>query len=72
MDDQLELFIRERKERVAQDRAWLEQDPSYMEVTVCVKPRGTLLSITETGVRSKCVLFPWTNRLDQRKASVPQ
>lgn len=36
MDDELERFIRERKERNAQDRACLEQDPPYMEVTVCV------------------------------------
>lgn len=36
MDDELERFIRERKERVAQDKACLEQDPPYMEVRVCV------------------------------------
>lgn len=36
MDDELERFIRERKERVAQDRAGLEQDPPYMEVAVRV------------------------------------
>ncbi|XP_077434581.1 centrosome and spindle pole-associated protein 1-like isoform X2 [Vanacampus margaritifer] len=32
MEDELELFIRERKTRVAQDRATLQQDPPYMEI----------------------------------------
>ncbi|XP_075904204.1 centrosome and spindle pole-associated protein 1 isoform X2 [Nelusetta ayraudi] len=32
MDDELERFLRERKERVALDKAGLEQDPPYMEV----------------------------------------
>ncbi|KAF7657308.1 hypothetical protein LDENG_00028880, partial [Lucifuga dentata] len=32
MDDELENFIRERKARVAQDKASLEQDPPYMEI----------------------------------------
>lgn len=35
MDDELESFIRERKERVAEDKANLEQDPPYMEIKVC-------------------------------------
>ncbi|XP_047210346.1 centrosome and spindle pole associated protein 1-like isoform X2 [Girardinichthys multiradiatus] len=32
MDDELENFIRERKARVAEDKACLEQDPPYMEI----------------------------------------
>ncbi|XP_058505755.1 centrosome and spindle pole-associated protein 1-like isoform X2 [Solea solea] len=32
MDDELENFIRERKARVAEDKARLEQDPPYMEM----------------------------------------
>ncbi|XP_072252333.1 LOW QUALITY PROTEIN: centrosome and spindle pole-associated protein 1-like [Leuresthes tenuis] len=32
MDDELESFIRERKARVAEDKASLEQDPPYMEM----------------------------------------
>lgn len=36
MDDELEHFLRERKERVALDKAGLEQDAPYMEVMVCV------------------------------------
>ncbi|XP_036933606.1 centrosome and spindle pole associated protein 1-like isoform X2 [Acanthopagrus latus] len=32
MDDELERFIRERKARVAEDKASLEQDPPYMEM----------------------------------------
>lgn len=35
MDDELESFIREQKERVAEDKASLEQDPPYMEIKVC-------------------------------------
>lgn len=34
MDDELEKFIRERKARVAEDKASLEQDPPYMEMKV--------------------------------------
>lgn len=34
MDDELENFIRERKARVAEDKACLEQDPPYMEMKV--------------------------------------
>uniref|UniRef100_A0AAQ4NSB4 Uncharacterized protein n=1 Tax=Gasterosteus aculeatus aculeatus TaxID=481459 RepID=A0AAQ4NSB4_GASAC len=34
MDDELENFIRERKARMAQDRASLEHDPPYMEIKV--------------------------------------
>ncbi|KAJ4946285.1 hypothetical protein JOQ06_023953 [Pogonophryne albipinna] len=32
MDDELEIFIRERRARVAVDKASLEQDPSYMDL----------------------------------------
>uniref|UniRef100_A0A3Q0SYL9 Centrosome and spindle pole associated protein 1a n=1 Tax=Amphilophus citrinellus TaxID=61819 RepID=A0A3Q0SYL9_AMPCI len=32
MDDELENFIRERKARVAADKACLQQDPPYMEM----------------------------------------
>ncbi|XP_068181801.1 centrosome and spindle pole-associated protein 1-like isoform X2 [Antennarius striatus] len=34
MDDELENFLRERKARVAEDKARLEQDPPYMEMKV--------------------------------------
>uniref|UniRef100_A0A3Q2ZZF2 Uncharacterized protein n=1 Tax=Kryptolebias marmoratus TaxID=37003 RepID=A0A3Q2ZZF2_KRYMA len=32
MDEELENFIRERKARVAEDKASLEQEPPYMEI----------------------------------------
>ncbi|XP_076023975.1 centrosome and spindle pole associated protein 1-like [Genypterus blacodes] len=32
MDDELEIFIRERKARLLEDKARLEQDPPYMEI----------------------------------------
>ncbi|XP_060935736.1 centrosome and spindle pole associated protein 1-like [Limanda limanda] len=32
MDDELEIFIRERKARVAEDKASLQRDPPYMEI----------------------------------------
>ncbi|KAI4818791.1 hypothetical protein KUCAC02_004091 [Chaenocephalus aceratus] len=32
MDDELEIFIRERRARVAEDKASLEQDPPYMDL----------------------------------------
>lgn len=32
MDDELDTFIRERKARVAEDKACLQQDPPYMEM----------------------------------------
>uniref|UniRef100_A0A3B3CIY1 Uncharacterized protein n=1 Tax=Oryzias melastigma TaxID=30732 RepID=A0A3B3CIY1_ORYME len=32
LDDELENFIRERKARVVQDKASLEQDPPYLEI----------------------------------------
>lgn len=34
MDDELESFIRERKARVAEDKASFQQDPPYMEIKV--------------------------------------
>lgn len=37
MDDELENFIRERKAKVAEDKACLEQDPPYMEIKVCYR-----------------------------------
>ncbi|XP_077387796.1 centrosome and spindle pole-associated protein 1-like isoform X2 [Festucalex cinctus] len=44
MEDELELFIRERKARVAQDRASLQHDPPYMEIqTKPQKSYGPLL-----------------------------
>lgn len=36
MEDELENFIRERKARVAEDKASLEKDPPYMEMRVCL------------------------------------
>ncbi|KAK2849525.1 hypothetical protein Q5P01_009359 [Channa striata] len=39
MDDELVNFIRERKAKVAEDKASLEQDPPYMEIKV--KPHKT-------------------------------
>ena len=39
MDDELESFIRERKARVAEDKASLEQDPPYMEMKVRLDDR---------------------------------
>lgn len=44
MDDELDRFIGERKERVARDRAGLEQDPPYMEVTVRASTHACTLS----------------------------
>uniref|UniRef100_A0A8C2X384 Uncharacterized protein n=1 Tax=Cyclopterus lumpus TaxID=8103 RepID=A0A8C2X384_CYCLU len=34
MDDELENFIRERKARMAEDKASLEYNPPYMEIKV--------------------------------------
>uniref|UniRef100_A0A665TDT9 Uncharacterized protein n=1 Tax=Echeneis naucrates TaxID=173247 RepID=A0A665TDT9_ECHNA len=41
MDDELENFIRERKARVAEDKANLEQDPPYMEIKVSLALHGS-------------------------------
>ncbi|XP_057705717.1 centrosome and spindle pole-associated protein 1-like isoform X2 [Corythoichthys intestinalis] len=51
MEDELELFIRERKERVAQDRASLDLEPPYMEVLA--KPHGSYGSLFKENIPPK-------------------
>ncbi|XP_077465837.1 centrosome and spindle pole-associated protein 1-like [Stigmatopora argus] len=51
MEDELELFIRERKERVAQDRASLDIEPPYMEVLA--KPHGAYGSLFKENIPPK-------------------
>ncbi|XP_019739791.1 centrosome and spindle pole-associated protein 1 isoform X1 [Hippocampus comes] len=51
MEDELELFIRERKARVAQDRASLEQDPPYMEIQA--KPHRSHGSLLKENIPPK-------------------
>ncbi|XP_077589229.1 centrosome and spindle pole-associated protein 1-like isoform X2 [Stigmatopora nigra] len=51
MEDELELFIRERKERVAQDRASLDIEPPYMEVLA--KPHGEYGSLFKENIPPK-------------------
>uniref|UniRef100_A0A3Q2YZD8 Uncharacterized protein n=1 Tax=Hippocampus comes TaxID=109280 RepID=A0A3Q2YZD8_HIPCM len=56
MEDELELFIRERKARVAQDRASLEQDPPYMEIQVSWRQINFVLSSAIKGYRY-CIFY---------------
>ncbi|XP_077465827.1 centrosome and spindle pole-associated protein 1-like isoform X2 [Stigmatopora argus] len=51
MEDELELFIRERKERVAQDRASFDIEPPYMEVLA--KPHGEYGSLFKENIPPK-------------------
>ncbi|XP_061541621.1 LOW QUALITY PROTEIN: centrosome and spindle pole-associated protein 1-like [Phycodurus eques] len=51
MEDELELFIRERKARVAQDRASLELDPPYMEIQT--KPHRSFGSLLKENIPPK-------------------
>ncbi|GAA6222637.1 centrosome and spindle pole associated protein 1-like [Lates japonicus] len=53
MDDELENFIRERKARVAEDKASLEQDPPYMEIKE--KPHRTYGSTVKENIPPKSV-----------------
>uniref|UniRef100_A0A3B4YUA1 Centrosome and spindle pole associated protein 1a n=1 Tax=Seriola lalandi dorsalis TaxID=1841481 RepID=A0A3B4YUA1_SERLL len=47
MDDELENFIRERKARVAEDKASLDQDPPYMEIKVCLHDDSCVSTVKE-------------------------
>ncbi|XP_061643932.1 centrosome and spindle pole-associated protein 1-like isoform X2 [Phyllopteryx taeniolatus] len=51
MEDELELFIRERKARVAQDRASLELEPPYMEIQT--KPHRSFGSLLKENIPPK-------------------
>ncbi|XP_026214375.1 centrosome and spindle pole associated protein 1-like [Anabas testudineus] len=51
MDDELANFIRERKARVAEDKASLEQDPPYMEIKA--KPHRTYGSTVKENIPPK-------------------
>ncbi|TKS72763.1 Centrosome and spindle pole-associated protein 1 [Collichthys lucidus] len=51
MDDELENFIRERKARVAEDKASLEQDPPYMEIKA--KPHRAYESTVKENIPPK-------------------
>ncbi|XP_027140182.1 centrosome and spindle pole associated protein 1 isoform X3 [Larimichthys crocea] len=51
MDDELENFIRERKARVAEDKAMLEQDPPYMEIKA--KPHRAYESTVKENIPPK-------------------
>ncbi|XP_041800014.1 centrosome and spindle pole associated protein 1-like isoform X2 [Chelmon rostratus] len=53
MDDELENFIRERKARVAEDKASLEQDPPYMEIKA--KPHRAYGSTVKENIPPKCI-----------------
>ncbi|XP_035525773.1 centrosome and spindle pole associated protein 1-like isoform X3 [Morone saxatilis] len=53
MDDELENFIRERKARVAEDKASLEQDPPYMEIKA--KPYRAYGSTVKENIPPKSV-----------------
>uniref|UniRef100_A0A4W6FUM3 Centrosome and spindle pole associated protein 1a n=1 Tax=Lates calcarifer TaxID=8187 RepID=A0A4W6FUM3_LATCA len=53
MDDELENFIRERKARVAEDKASLEQDPPYMEIKE--KPHRSYGSTVKENIPPKSV-----------------
>ncbi|XP_017278653.1 centrosome and spindle pole associated protein 1-like isoform X2 [Kryptolebias marmoratus] len=52
MDEELENFIRERKARVAEDKASLEQEPPYMEIKV--KPRRIYGSTVKENIPPRC------------------
>uniref|UniRef100_A0A671X1V6 Uncharacterized protein n=1 Tax=Sparus aurata TaxID=8175 RepID=A0A671X1V6_SPAAU len=53
MDDELEKFIRERKARVAEDKASLEQDPPYMEMKA--KPHRDYGSTVKENIPPKSI-----------------
>nr|XP_019942477.1 PREDICTED: centrosome and spindle pole-associated protein 1 [Paralichthys olivaceus] len=53
MDDKLENFIRERKARVAEDKASLQQDPPYMEIKA--KPHRAYESTVKENIPPKSV-----------------
>ncbi|XP_047190221.1 centrosome and spindle pole associated protein 1-like isoform X1 [Scophthalmus maximus] len=53
MDDELENFIRERKARVAEDKAGLQQDPPYMEIKA--KPHRAYGSTVKENIPPKSV-----------------
>lgn len=50
MDDELENFLRQRRARVAEDKARLEQDPPYMEVKVCSHGGLAIVKCLELGL----------------------
>ncbi|CAK6969350.1 centrosome and spindle pole-associated protein 1-like isoform X2 [Scomber scombrus] len=53
MDDELENFIRQRKARVAEDKARLEQDPPYMEIMA--KPHRSYGSTIKENIPPKSI-----------------
>ncbi|XP_070819475.1 centrosome and spindle pole-associated protein 1-like isoform X1 [Chaetodon trifascialis] len=53
MDEELENFIRERKARVAEDKASLEQDPPYMEIKA--KPHRAYGSTVKENIPPKSI-----------------
>uniref|UniRef100_UPI0037E725E6 centrosome and spindle pole-associated protein 1-like n=1 Tax=Semicossyphus pulcher TaxID=241346 RepID=UPI0037E725E6 len=53
MDDELANFIRERKARVAEDKASLEQDPPYMEIKA--KPQKVYGSTVKENIPPKSI-----------------
>uniref|UniRef100_A0A3P8T9X9 Centrosome and spindle pole associated protein 1a n=1 Tax=Amphiprion percula TaxID=161767 RepID=A0A3P8T9X9_AMPPE len=53
MDDELENFIRQRKARVAEDKASLQQDPPYMEIKA--KPYRAYGSTVKENIPPKSV-----------------
>ncbi|XP_061901459.1 centrosome and spindle pole-associated protein 1-like isoform X1 [Entelurus aequoreus] len=54
LDDELENFIRERKARVAQDRASLEEDAPYMEIRA--KPHRSYRSTLKENIPPKLTI----------------
>ncbi|XP_075959153.1 centrosome and spindle pole associated protein 1-like isoform X4 [Anarhichas minor] len=53
MDDELEKFIRERKARMAEDKARLEHDPPYMEIKA--KPHRAYESTAKENIPPKSI-----------------
>ncbi|XP_034399820.1 centrosome and spindle pole-associated protein 1-like isoform X2 [Cyclopterus lumpus] len=54
MDDELENFIRERKARMAEDKASLEYNPPYMEIKA--KPHRTYESTAKENIPPRCIV----------------
>nr|XP_046215980.1 centrosome and spindle pole-associated protein 1-like isoform X7 [Oncorhynchus gorbuscha] len=81
MDDELEKFIQQQKDRVAEDKASLEQDPPYLEIrTKDYKARDptftnirTFKSATEQGKEENCCLsLPLGEDYERKKQKLQQ
>ncbi|XP_064848745.1 centrosome and spindle pole-associated protein 1-like isoform X3 [Oncorhynchus masou masou] len=81
MDDELEKFIQQQKDRVAEDKASLEQDPPYLEIrTKDYKAHDptftnipTFKSATEKGKEENCCLsLPLGEDYERKKQKLQQ